>query len=110
MSVEVLGPVGMRRFVLERKCQEDKGHTHNYDHVTFVQRGRVKVFYIKPGEDTEYESREFPAGSIFLVKAHVHHRIKAMEPNTAYACVFTHRDFDEGEVVQEYNGNPEAYA
>lgn len=108
MTVEVLGPVAYRPFELDRVCQESIGHTHNYDHVTFVQSGALKVYYRRPGEDEERESRVFRVGEFFLVKAEVLHRIKAVEPNTRYACVFTHRDF-EGQVIQEYNGNEAAY-
>ncbi len=108
MSVEVLGPVALRSFTLAETCHENQGHVHNYDHVTFVQAGALKVFWRKPGEAVERESREFKAGEFFLVKAEVAHRIKATAPGTRYACVFTHRDFD-GAVVQEYNGHLDAY-
>lgn len=107
--IETLGPVGVRRFTLERTCQANEGHQHNYDHVTFVRRGSIQVLW-KTSEDGEVKtSKTFKQGDMFLVKASVWHTIKAMEPNTEYACVFTHREFDSEEVVQEYNGNPQAY-
>jgi quercetin dioxygenase-like cupin family protein len=109
-DVTILGPIGYRQFSLERECEENQGHAHNYDHVTFVQAGSVKVFYRHPGDTVDRESRVFRVGQFFVVKAEVHHRVKAMEPNTRYACVFTHRDFD-GVVVQEFDANAsmEAY-
>ncbi len=108
---EVLGPVALRRFDLLEVCQENQGHAHNYDHVTFVVRGAVKVFYRLPDEAEERESPVFRAGDerpYFLVKKDVHHRIKAVEPNTRYACVFAHHDHD-GAAVQEYAGNEASY-
>ena len=107
-GLTILGPVAMRSFTLARKCEESHGHAHNYDHVTFVQSGAVQVFYRLGPDMPEKESREFKAGDFFLVKAEVYHRIKATQPDTRYACVFTHRDFD-GAIVQEYNGNDPAY-
>lgn len=107
-DVTHLGPIAYRTFTLKGVCSENQGHTHNYDHITFVQAGAMKVFWRKPGGE-EKESRVFKAGEFFLVKAEIFHRLKAMEDGTRYACLFTHRDFD-GSVVQEYNGNLHAYA
>lgn len=104
----VLGPVAYRKFELPRECDENQGHTHNNDHITIVQAGSLVVYWRAPGEAAERESRAFRCGDFFLVKAAVEHRLKALEPGTRYACVFTHRGFD-GAVVQEYNGNASAY-
>lgn len=41
-----------------------------------------------------------------FVAAPLWHQVKALSPNTRYECCFLHRDFDTGEVVQQYNGNP----
>ena len=94
-----LGPIAYRAFVLERTCEEDAGHSHNFDHVTFVNAGKVRVFF---GDGMiEPECHDYAAGEFFLCKAEVHHRIKAMEPNTRYTCMFSHRDAD-GLVTQSY--------
>lgn len=109
--MEILGPVVLHKFTLEKTCQVNKGHAHQYDHVTFVQAGSLKVFYrlaSDPVGSPERESRVFAVGEFFLTKANVYHTIKALEDGTRYVCVFTHRDFKDGSVVQEYNGNPEA--
>jgi quercetin dioxygenase-like cupin family protein len=110
-DIIVLGPVAYRAFSLPRECDANQGHAHNYDHITIVQAGAVKVFWRPAGDEAgpERESKVFRAGEFFLVRAEVEHRIKALAPDTRYACVFTHRDFDEGAVVQEYNGHPDAY-
>lgn len=107
---EVLGPLALRHFSLEKPCQENQGHTHNYDHVTFVLSGAVRVFYCKPGEseETSKDFRHNDEQSYFLVLAGVEHRIKALEPNTRYACVYAHFDH-EGVAVQEYVGAEAAY-
>lgn len=104
----LLGPLALREFDLPAACQESHGHAHNYDHVTFVQAGAIRVYYRRPGEDHEHESIVFRAGEFALILANVEHRIKALEPGTKYACVFPHRDAD-GLVVQEYQGHDEAY-
>lgn len=103
------GPVAAREFVLEHKCQEGVGHTHNYDHITFIQAGAVRVYTRLPGEETWQVLGRFKCGEFFTTAKHLEHKLKAEEPGTRYACVFVHRDFGSAEVVSEYNGNSEAY-
>jgi quercetin dioxygenase-like cupin family protein len=106
----VLGPIAYRTFTLESVCQESIGHEHNYDHVTIVISGsiRVKYSWTEPdGKVVEGESKEFSQGQVVNIKAGVRHTIKALEPNTHYLCVFSHRDFD-GLVTQTYVGNAAA--
>src|SRR5262245_57708947 len=97
------GPVGYRKFTLEKVCEANEGHKHNYDHVTIVIRGRIKVLYRykQDGKLVEGESKEFGPGEVVTIKAEVHHTIKSLEPNSQYLCVFSHRDFD-GLVTQSY--------
>ena len=110
MDLAIVGPIGVRRHVLEKTCNESEGHEHNYDHTTIVIRGSIRVTYSYPkdGEIAAGESREFAAGELIEIKANVHHTIKALEDNTVYYCIFSHRDFD-GLVTQKYVGNSQAY-
>lgn len=110
VDLNVIGPIGSRTFVLAGVCEESVGHEHNYDHVTIVIRGRLRVSYSfeEGGKAVEGVSREFGPGDEVLVKAGVRHTLKALEPNTVYKCVFSHRDFD-GLVTQTYQGNAGAY-
>ncbi len=95
-----LGPIAYRQFSLELTCDEDVGHSHNFDHITFVNVGSVRVFF---GDGiTENDGKIYIAGEFFLCRADVHHRIKAMEPDTHYTCMFSHRDAD-GIVTQQYS-------
>ncbi len=108
--LKIVGPVGIREFHLESVCETHEGHEHNYDHATIVVSGRVKVTYsyAKDSQTVEGESREFEAGECIEIKAGVRHTVKALEPDTRYLCVFSHRDFG-GLVTQSYVGNPKAY-
>ena len=108
MSVDLLGPVGIREMELPRQCQQNEGHLHNHDHTTFVMAGAVQVYYRREGETQEHQSIVYRAPARFAVLARVYHRIVALEPNTVYWCVFSHRDA-EGLVVEEYLGNDAAY-
>lgn len=109
-GLTLVGPVGIRGFHLEKLCETSEGHQHNYDHTTIVIRGRLKVTYRyeKDGQIVEGESAEFGQNEAFVIKAKVFHTLKALEPDTLYSCIFSHRDFD-GQIVQNYAGNQAAY-
>jgi quercetin dioxygenase-like cupin family protein len=109
-GLAIVGPLGIRRLELAKKCDVSEGHTHNYDHTTIVIRGGVicTYKYEKDGQIVEGESVEFRQGEAFEVKARVHHTLKATEDNTIYYCCFSHRDLD-GVVCQRYTGNAQAY-
>lgn len=86
------------------------GHTHNFDHVTIVFKGKVHVSAWRPGPDNTkipVAEQDFDTGSYFLVKADVCHDITFIEDGEFW-CVYSHRD-PQGEVVQEHNGWLRAY-
>jgi len=82
------------------------GHTHNFDHTTIVFTGSVRVRATLV-DGTEVEET-FAAPGYFLVKKDVTHDIEALEDDTVYWCVYSHRDA-QGEVTQEANGWTAAY-
>lgn len=51
-TLEILGPIGVRRFALEHECEESVLHKHNYDHVTILRRGECFAQVI--GEEPWY--------------------------------------------------------
>lgn len=102
----VSGNVFIRPVVLARVGDVTDGHTHNFDHTTIVFRGGVRVVATTP--DGRALDREFRAPASFLVLRDVEHRITALEDDTEYWCVYSHRT-PQGEVVQEYTGWAGAY-
>lgn len=82
-------------------------HCHNFDHTTFVCVGRVRVIARKDGQ-VHWEA-EFDAPDYFLVEADVEHEIIALEDGTVFWCLYSHRDVQTGEVIQQYNGYDAAY-
>lgn len=106
-ALAITGPVGYRRYVLEKECEESIGHKHNYDHTTQVLRGRIRVT-ATDDDGKVLGVQEYGWGEKVLIPASLHHTIKALEPNTVYECLFSHRDFD-GLITQRYVGNDTAY-
>ena len=101
------GNIFMRKFRAQYAGQEIQGHTHNFDHTTIVFTGAVHVRGECP--DGRIIEQDFHAPDSFLVKKDVKHTITAIEDNTEYWCVYSHREPETGEVVQEYNGWGDAY-
>ena len=84
-----------------------EGHTHNFDHVSIVFTGAVRVDAVLT--DGREVSAEFKAPAHCLIKAEVVHKITALEDGTNFWCVYAHRT-PQADVVQEYPGWPEAYS
>lgn len=103
------GPVGSRPHLLAKTCEESVGHQHNYDHVTIVVLGGIKVtIRVTPGGPIESEQEYYPGSDPVFIAAHKFHTIKALADNTMYHCIFSHRDFG-GLVTQTYSGNIHSY-
>lgn len=82
------------------------GHTHNFDHTTFVQQGKVRVIARKDG--VEIADQVFTAPDFFLVKADVEHEIINLVEESLVYCIYAHRN-PQGEIVQEYTGWEKAH-
>lgn len=76
------------------------GHHHEYDHVTLVASGRVRVkFSAVPAAGIPEEEAEYSAVTMFITRAFRTHEITALEPNTTVCCVHALRT-EDGEIYQ----------
>ena len=109
-DLKLIGPVGYRQFHLDKACERNSQHEHNYDHVWFLLRGqaRVEYEYVDGDGSVRKGSSSHSAPDKVLIKAHVKHEIIAESDDVDYECIFSHRDFD-GIVSQAYKGNTKAY-
>lgn len=113
----VLGNIFVRPNTLN-KGEITGGHTHNFDHATFVTHGsfHAKRWQRIVNEDGSpkmdgwllTDERDLHAGDIVLIKAEMKHSFEALEDDSRYSCIFSHRDPQSGEVVLNYNGWREA--
>lgn len=102
----ICGNLFLRPNYLEKAGDKVDGHTHNFDHMTVVWEGRVKVNAVFP--DGRTMTQEFGRSEHFLVKAEVAHEIIALEDNTMFMCIYAHRDA-QGQVTQKHEGWMDAY-
>lgn len=99
----ISGNIFLREMRLDRAGDVVEGHTHNFDHTTYVVRGAIQIETL--GESAT-RSRVIKASDGFnwvLIKADVNHKITALEDNTLAHCIYSHRN-PQGEVVQAYDG------
>lgn len=111
----VEGPFGnlyCRPMEFESLGSVQNGHTHNYDHVTYIVRGSVLVKFYKVDEQgnqiTTAKDQVYKAGGKVQVRADTWHQFTALEENTYAECVFPHRD-SAGNIVDEFNGIMASY-
>lgn len=109
----VSGSILIRPSALMTKGQKIQGHTHNFDHTTVVFRGAVRIKGTRPDGtviEREYKSPrpDWHGPSHALINAEVKHEIEALEDNTIFWCIYSHRE-PQGEVVLQYNGWQDAY-
>lgn len=81
-------------------------HFHNFDHTTIIFTGSVHVKAKLP--DGRVMEQDFHAPGYFLVRKDVKHEIVALEDNTVFWCVYSHRN-PQGEIVQVATGWPDGY-
>lgn len=106
MSRQTCGNIEIRETVLLKTNDFTDGHKHNFDHMTYIVRGAVKIEAVLPnGSEIDVELK---AGDWQLIRAHVKHKVIALEDNTLYHCIYNHRDWD-GNIVDRYTGNEVAY-
>ncbi len=101
MTEWISGNVFIRPNELSEKGGKVNGHKHNFDHTTIVFKGSVHVKGVLPNGNVI--ERDFVAPSHFLVKADVEHEITALEDDTIFWCVYSHRD-PQGQVSVENTG------
>ena len=88
------------------------GHHHDYDHITLVASGKVRVkFGAVPQAGIPEETREYTAVSTFVTRSFREHEITSLEPNTVVCCVHALRDVN-GEVIipemdEEHHHDPD---
>jgi homogentisate 1,2-dioxygenase len=64
------------------------GHAHEFDHITLLSSGSVKMVHDK-GE------AEFKAPHLIVTPKGIRHQFTALEPNTVFCCIHAIRDGSE---------------
>ena len=99
------GNIFIREMRFEKVGEVVIGHTHNFDHTTYVARGGLRIERLRDDNSVERTVEKW-AGEGFnwvLIKAQCKHRITALTDGAIGHCIYSHRN-PQGEIVQEYDG------
>ena len=81
-----------RQMYFAKAGDANEGHVHNYDHITLLAYGSVKVH-------VEGNVTEFKAPHMIYVQKGKSHFIEAMEDGTVAYCVHALRNIDSEDIV-----------
>jgi hypothetical protein len=91
------GNIWVRQNIIEEAGESHLGHTHYFDHVTLLIRGKIKI---------EVESnntlKEFEAPTFIVIRKELNHKITALTDSVLYYCIFALRNLD-GDVIEIYD-------
>lgn len=80
----------MMRF--EKAGDTEVGHTHQFDHLTLLAKGKLKV-------TVEGVSTEFTAPHMIYIHKDKVHELEALTDETVAYCIHALRDKDTGEIL-----------
>jgi quercetin dioxygenase-like cupin family protein len=76
----------------EKAGDQDEGHIHNFDHITLLSKGSVKV-------DVEGQVTEFKAPHMIYITAGKSHFLTALEDDTVASCLHALRTGEREEDI-----------
>jgi quercetin dioxygenase-like cupin family protein len=70
----------------------EHGHSHEFDHVSFLSKGSIKM-------TVEGVDATFKAPHMIFVKKDLDHRIESLENDSILCCIHALRDMDHGTII-----------
>jgi len=104
------GNIFIREMKFEKAGDIVEGHTHNFDHTTYVAHGSVKIESLNEDGSVKQTviKRAVDGHNWVLIKADVCHRLTALEDNSMGHCIYSHRN-PQAEIIEAYDGWMEGY-
>lgn len=99
-DIGYVGNVWVRMNYLEKAGDIAGGHKHNFDHVSLLCRGKVRV------EVDGFPPKEFTAPTFIVIKKQYEHDFVALTDDTLWYCVFSLNaggDIPEGDIYSADN-------
>lgn len=103
IQIGCVSNIYIRMMHFHNKGDVEQGHTHEFDHVSFLTKGSaiLKVDGIE---------KEFTAPHMILIAKNLVHEIVASEADTILCCIHGLRDLGSGDILDPdqipYDSNP----
>jgi quercetin dioxygenase-like cupin family protein len=81
-----------RQMHFERKGDVEQGHVHQFDHLTLLAAGSLKI-------TVEDRVTEFKAPHMIFIHKDKMHELEALEDNTVAYCIHAIRDMETGDIL-----------
>jgi quercetin dioxygenase-like cupin family protein len=105
VNIGLVSNVFVRQMHFESVGDCEKGHKHQFDHLTLLAKGKLSV---KIGEDIT----EYTAPHMIYIKSDVEHELTALSENTVVYCVHALRENTQGDILDPSmvpKGGPELF-
>jgi quercetin dioxygenase-like cupin family protein len=93
VNIGLVKNVFCRQMHFESIGDVEQGHTHPFDHITLLAKGKLAVTAL--GVTTE-----FTAPQMIFIKNGVEHKLEALSDNAVAYCIHVLRD-EAGEIISE---------
>jgi hypothetical protein len=90
------GNIWVRQNVLDKAGDSFGGHTHHFDHVSLLTKGKVRI------EVEGHPDKEFTAPTFIVINKDHKHNFVALVDDVNWYCVFALRDLD-GQVMEIFD-------
>lgn len=91
-KITAAGNLWIRQMLFTSVGDANEGHTHNYDHMTLLAHGSVRVH-------VDGQTKDFVAPQMIYIKQGKSHFIEALEDGTVAYCVHALRNVDTEQIL-----------
>lgn len=102
------GNLYRRQMVLDKTGAKFEGHLHNFDHITYLIRGKV-LRRVREVEGGPFQEEVFQAPCSMLIRAKCWHEFIALSDDVIAECVYPLRNGDTGEFISTWDGDKRPY-
>lgn len=101
IEISCCSNVYIRRMIFKQAGIIELGHTHKFDHISYVSSGSISVQVYDQENKEMLPPKVFNApATIFIAKGLVH-QLKSLEDNTVVSCIHALRDITDDIVSPE---------
>lgn len=92
VSIGMVANLYSRMMLFEKTGDTEIGHTHQFDHLTLLAKGKLKV-------TVDGAVSEFTAPHMIYIHKDKVHELEALTDNTVAYCIHALHDKDTGEIL-----------